>query len=360
MGRFGDARPKDIDGNKLYVERFIAIHGDLNLRDITRAQVRQYRDMLAEFPRNTPHALQTSTPSEIIAWAVAHPNAKRLSRRTVNAKGLDSLSKLFNKAVDEGYVDANLCSHLKLKIKPEDRVKRLPLNEEDLRKLLSGPVHTDPNFRSIGGSGAAADWLPLLGMFTGARLEELGQLHVSDIKHSNAVFYLDITNLVDPAEADAFGADAAAAKSLKTASAKRQVLSHHQRIELGLLDCLASRVETKAQMPFPQLKLYRERYTKNWSKWFGRYLNDHVTKSPEKCFHCFRHGFKDALKEASIDQEPVKELMGHADGHVTESYGSGTSLKKRNVELQKMKNEGLDLSGVVRPYMRRPSQRETV
>ena len=133
-----------------------AIHGDLNLRDITRAQVRQYRDMLAEFPRNTPHALQTSTPSEIIAWAVAHPNAKRLSRRTVNAKGLDSLSKLFNKAVDEGYVDANLCSHLKLKIKPEDRVKRLPLNEEDLRKLLSGPVHTDPNFRSIGGSGRRA------------------------------------------------------------------------------------------------------------------------------------------------------------------------------------------------------------
>ena len=344
---------KTIDDNKLYIDRFIAMHGDLDLRDITRPQVKQYRDQLLQFPRNMPHALQTASPVEIIAWADAHPKAKRLGRRTVNAKGIDSLSKLFNKAVGEGYADANPCSQLKLKIKPEDRIKRLPLNGEELRRLLSGPVHTDPNFRQIGGCGAAAYWLPLLGMFTGARLEELGQLHVADVKNSGALFYLDITNIVDPAEADVFGPDAAAAKSLKTASAKRQVPIHHQLIELGFLDYLASRIEKKGQMLFPQLKVYRERYTKNWSKWFGRYLNDHVTKSPEKCFHSFRHGFKDALKEVDVDQETVKGLLGHADSDVTESYGVGISLKKRNVELQKLKYEGLDLSGVVRPYVRR-------
>ena len=40
----------------------------------------------------------------------------------------------------------------------------------------------------------AAYWLPLLALYTGARLEELGQLRKKDIKESNGIWYINITD----------------------------------------------------------------------------------------------------------------------------------------------------------------------
>jgi hypothetical protein len=77
---------KAIDDNLLYVERFIAMHGDLPADKIKRKHVRAYRDMLAKFPRAQPAELNGKTPEEIVAWTEAHPNARKLSPMTTGRR----------------------------------------------------------------------------------------------------------------------------------------------------------------------------------------------------------------------------------------------------------------------------------
>jgi len=71
-------------------------------------------------------------------------------------------------------------------------------------------------------------WGALLGCYTGARLEELAQLEISDVKQTDGIWYIDIN--------DSNG------KRLKNASSKRWVPIHSKLIELGLAyeNCLKS------------------------------------------------------------------------------------------------------------------------
>ena len=63
---------KAIDDNLLYVERLIAMRGDLPADKIKRNHVRAYRDMLAKFPRAQPERRRKDA-EEIAAWAKRAP-----------------------------------------------------------------------------------------------------------------------------------------------------------------------------------------------------------------------------------------------------------------------------------------------
>ena len=55
-----------------------------------------------------------------------------------------------------------------------------PFERSDLQVIFRTPVFTE-DARPTGGKGDAAFWLPLLALFTGARLNELSSLKVSDV-----------------------------------------------------------------------------------------------------------------------------------------------------------------------------------
>jgi len=56
--------------------------------------------------------------------------------------------------------------------------------------------------------------------------------------------------------------------------------------------------------------------------------------TPKHKIYSFRHTFEDRLKEAGIDEELRRILMGHAIDRP--KYGSGGSLKWRHAELKKI------------------------
>jgi integrase len=62
----------------------------------------------------------------------------------------------------------------------EDAPTREPWQLEELRLLFKSAVFTK-DVRPTAGRGEAAFWLPLLGLFTGARLGELAPLTVADV-----------------------------------------------------------------------------------------------------------------------------------------------------------------------------------
>jgi integrase len=103
---------------------------------------------------------------------------------------------------------------------------------------------------------------------------------------------------------------------LKNESSARSVPIHSELIRLGLLDYVAER----AKMSDPRAPLWLgfeppvDQKTKAWSKWFGRYLGEHVVDHPSKTFHSFRHTFKRACREAGISEEIHHALTGHSGG----------------------------------------------
>ncbi len=188
------------------------------------------------------------------------------------------------------------------------------------------------NFRPVGGAGEAAKWIPLIVLYTGARLTEVGQLLVTDIKVEGATNYFDFTTLDD---------DGNVVKTLKNATSRRRVPIHHKLVETGFLDYVKTLRAAKKRHLFPLLphgKSDPRSLMKPWGKWWGRYSDTLGITSPRKPFHSTRHAFKRACRDAGMGKDMHQELTGHSSSDVGDSYGridgSGFSLKTLDDALQ--------------------------
>jgi len=153
-------------------------------------------------------------------------------------------------------------------------------------------------------------WLPLLALFTGARLEELGQARTEDVKEVDGVPVLEIS-------------DRGEGKSVKTESSRRRIPIHQTLLDLAFLDYVETRRRAQDERLFPGLKRNQYgRWTPAWSKWWGRYARQKANiVDPRKVFHSFRHTFKDACRACHIPEEVHDALTGHSGGGVGRSYG---------------------------------------
>ncbi|MCQ8119949.1 hypothetical protein [Methylomonas rosea] len=109
------------------------------------------------------------------------------------------------------------------------------MTPEELQKLFN-----NPKMKKFAANLDAAHycWLPLIGLYTGARINEICQLNpAEDIKQDSAtgIHYFHFTDESPSAE----GVD----KSIKTNSSRRVVPIHSKLIDLGFLDYV-ERVKT--------------------------------------------------------------------------------------------------------------------
>ena len=178
--------------------------------------------------------------------------------------------------------------------------------------------------------------MPLLALFTGARLEELGQLRVDDVREENGCWYFNITDLGEN-------------QQVKTATSRRRVPVHSQLIRAGLLlywQDLRGRGEARL---FPDLNSgIKGKVTASWSKWWGRYLRNVIGITDKRLvFHSFRHTFKDACRDAAIDEAIHDALTGHAGGGVGRKYGGRYPLVPLNQAMEKLDYKGLSVPVVM-------------
>jgi hypothetical protein len=63
-------------------------------------------------------------------------------------------------------------------------------------------------------------------------------------------------------------------------------------------------------------------YGAGFSQWFGRHKRSLGIGNESSVFHSFRHGFKDALRAAGVNEDVNDALTGHSGGNaVARSYG---------------------------------------
>ena len=89
-----------------------------------------------------------------------------------------------------------------------------------------------------------------------------------------------------------------------------------------------------------------------FSKWFGRYKRKLGITNPSSVFHSFRHGFKDALRGASVNEDINDAITGHSGGNaVARGYGWKDMVRRFGFQtlcdaVEKVRYPGLDLTAL--------------
>ena len=328
------------------IRRFTELHGNLAVHDVTKVHVRTYKDALQRLPRSCSGRMRQMTLPEVLAHLEQHPSpGSTLSAGTIN-KALGALQTVFGWIEAQGYMDehpnwSNPAARIKLHNPAKDDDNRLPYDTEDLKAIFGSAVFRDRE-RPQGGAGEAAKWLPLIALFTGARLEEIGQALTSDVKHEDGIDYLDINTL-----------DRRAGKRVKNRSSRRKLPFHPELIRCGLLAYIEERRQAGDERLFPALRpSVSGQMTGNWSKWWARYTDDLGITDHRKVFHSFRHTFKRACRAARIEEELHDALTGHTTASVGRKYGDGVPLEVLAEAVAKVSYKELDLSQLYRPTER--------
>lgn len=226
-----------------------------------------------------------------------------LAKGTVK-KMLTALRSLFGYAAEQGWRKDNPTDGVKVREGKVTKQTRIAYGEDHLKIIFAGPVHAKGK-RPRGGGGEAAYWLPILGLYTGARLEELGQLRKENVAKEQGVWRLEITDLEDE-------------QSVKTEGSRRKVPLHPD-----IAEAFAGYVEKMSDgLLFPDLTPdVAGRITGNWSKWWSRYQREELgIKDKRLVFHSLRRTFKTLCEAAEVPERIHDALTGHSSKSVGRGY----------------------------------------
>jgi integrase len=305
--------PRTAQEYEYAIKLFGELHGDMPLAAVRKSHARQFREALQTVPirRFRTGKLQTATLPELATWGREHTNAQKIGAGTIN-KLLGALQSVGRWARKEDLVPEDWTDPFADMRVDGDESERGPFETKELRAIFGAPVFTEGD-RPDGGKGEAAFWLPLLALFTGARLGELAGLRASDVVHDASVGKVCI--YITP--------DTKAGKRLKTKQSARAIPVHSQLIELGFLGHVAAEAKARGERAwlFPQVAPGTTG-ARAYSKWFGRYIGAQGVTDTAKVFHSFRHNFTDALRVAGVGEDVSRALVGHTQGGVHGRYGA--------------------------------------
>jgi integrase len=246
------------------------------------------------------------TKADIVGWKAALL-ASGKSPKTVG-NHLMAAAALFAQAIRNDQMTVNPAKGVTLR-GDKGATKRLPYTDEDAKALLV----------AARGETGARRWVPWLLAFTGARLEEICQSLVGDVRSEGGIPYLDI-NADDPG------------KSLKNAGSARRVPLHPAIIAEGFIEYvkgLPSKPGGDKDSPlFPDMApdVFGRRGG-NATKIIGRWVRRQGITDPRKApNHSWRHRFKDVCRNAGVEKSVHDALTGHTSGEVGDKYGLGYSL----------------------------------
>ena len=188
-------------------------------------------------------------------------------------------------------------------------------------------------------------WLPVMALFSGARLSELGGLRLADFGDRNGIDFFHI-------RAHAPG------QSVKTEAGDRLVPVHPEVVTLGLMKRVHRLRHDGADRLFPTLKPgARGSLSDIPSKFFNDLIDRMIGKDQPVVFHSFRHTFITAMRSANVPTEVRTALVGHEDdgsirNEVHEAYGE-EPFNRLVAAVESVAWPDLDLSGVRLPVVGR-------
>ena len=290
-------RPRStLQGMTRAVDRFEQVVGARRIKSISRKDMTLFTDKMRE-------------PGVVTPTGVSIPNMNTT---------LSLLSALFGFAVRRNLIEANPATNTQIQDSRRAREKRRDFDAPALAAIFGSPIYASGE-RPEGGAGEAAYWIPLLALYTGARINELCQLHPANVVQEG---YVDPKGKTQKAWVIRIEQDKAKGQRVKTEGSERRIPVHADLIKLGFI-AYAQAQQGKARL-FDEVKtgVKEGRIAGNWGRWFGRHLRTTCGVTDERMtFHSFRHTFKHQARQALIAPDVHNALTGHETRSAADAYG---------------------------------------
>ena len=312
---YKDYRPK--------LSLLVEILGNPFVGQVTKTDIVKYKNFLFQMPsnRNKKSTYISKSIDQLMEMDI--PSEDLLSNTTIGNHFV-KIASFLAWLHENDFVQSNLSSPLRRVIKKErpDSELRSAFTVSDLDALFNNDYYFLSKHRYN-----SHYWIPLLALFTGARLNELCQLDRADIVQIDGVWCIDVN--------DKNG------KKLKNISSARLIPIHSKLInELSFIQFVES---SKGIKLFPDLKTSSVGNGQSFSKWFNRTYRKNCgvgqSSNVRKDFHSFRHTFANYFKQMDGVQEyRVSELLGHkGNSSITYGrYGKQTSIHSKKILIDSL------------------------
>ena len=298
--------PTSVQHHRVAIRRFVEMNGNIPVRDITKAMMREYLKRVEALPDS--RRLPAEQRGGLIDPGVVVP---RISARTVE-RHLITMKAFLKFCVEQDWIESNVATGLKA---PKDTrpkaAKRRPFTREERIKLLARAVE------DFGDNGDMT-WLVKLGAYTGARLEELAQLARTNVRQLDGIWIVDIDDLDG--------------RNVKTADSVKQ-LPLHPAIREDFIAWVQSGTGKRVFASF--VADAEGRYANRASKEFARLMDRAGLTDPRLVFHSLRHTLTREMSNARIDPDVRRAILGHAPKDAHDGY-AGHSLEALAAEFARL------------------------
>ena len=319
------------------------VGGDAHISELKRKNIREWKAALFRWPVKAAdtRAFKGLTFSKIIE-ANERVGKPVILPRTVN-RYLSALGGFCTWLRANDFIAEDVMSGMFLNLDRSART-RIPFTAAQLNAIFKSPLYSQcAGDRREHEYGAVKIrdwryWIPLIGLYSGARLGEIAQLLTGDLRqiHGTSVFH--ITREGSPR------------KSVKTAGSERIIPVHSVLVRLGLLKYHAAMMASGKENLFPEIKPDGRGFMSgNPSAFFNGYFAAIGVKKDKRVnFHSFRHGIADAFREAGYLDEQFGMLLGHTKATTSGRYGIIPQgiLAYRVKMIESVVFQGLDLSSL--------------
>jgi integrase len=321
-------RPQTAIEYEAAVMDFIDFAGDLAVSAIDSDILYDYRDEAARLPAAMPRADRTLP---FRARVAKHAETVPKCAPPTLKKRIGALQALLTYAFQQRWIGTNVGAGILVVGYTKSRRTRRSFEDHELATLYASPLFVDPlGWSSPSRIGdATLFWLFLLAITTGARLEEVGQALLADVRRDGAIVYLDIDEYADDGDAPE--------KSVKTEDSIRLVPVHERIVALGFLDYCDALVALGHTRLFPDLTENSVgKRTKEASQRMNRIIDRHVTSDRRLVFHSLRHAFKAKGNDAELSDRTLDQICGHAPVSTGGRYGSEPRVRTIHRDLHRI------------------------
>ena len=327
-------REQTIGETKVSYQDVIELLGDKPIGEYSIIDGRDFRTSLLKIPKNRKKVkrYRDKTLKEVLEMDI--PQSDKMSFDNVS-KLISRMSSLWNFFADEypEYVKENVFKSKSIRVNPKKKKdRREEFSEDDLHLIFNPKTYLPAIFDNPTGRTNTVQYpnyfVPILGVFTGCRLEEICMMRVKDIIKENGIWVYRIREEGDYGDEET---------TVKNSYSERDIPLHPELVDtLGFVRYVKHIKKLGHERVFHELTKYNNKYQKYVSKFFNeRYLKSIGLKVDGRSvsFHSFRHSIETHCTNKNINPRYIDFLQGHSQ------KGTGGNVYMKGVKPEVLLKE---------------------
>jgi integrase len=311
LDKYPEKKGSMLTKHKLVLPLFLEVVGDKPVSSIKQADVNRFFDTVLNLPPQWSAECRKRGISALALAAQSH--AVTLGPKSFDDTYKACVRQFLKKArlswQDEGFPVTLTTEGIEYSGEREEGENRQrAFHDDELKRLFHGPemaaFRADPKLQH-------QFWLPFVGLYTGARVNEICQLNPQfDVLQDAAsgIWHFKFTEETE--------GDERIEKSIKNKVSARLVPIHSHLIEIGFLD-YAERIKASgAKLLFPMFQPSVGRASPQGEKWFRNFLRELGLRDETPHARLVgMHAFRSAILAKAHNANPpldVTSITGHA------------------------------------------------